>query len=147
MDREASEEEGNLVNTQRLCASLHYAVGLISEALSASENGHEIPFDKSVVGSVANLAFSQLTQNGKDLEAFAKHAKRTTIQSDDVKLMVRRNTGLLEHISKLSSEQQIAAAAAKKRKATTTASATESGSTANKKARKSNSKAAALLID
>ena len=37
----------------------------------------------------------QLVEYGGDLEAFAKHAKRSTIQADDVKLLVRRNKGLV----------------------------------------------------
>ena len=37
----------------------------------------------------------QLIEYGGDLEAFARHAKRSTVQADDVKLLVRRNKGLV----------------------------------------------------
>ena len=39
-----------------------------------------------------------MIEYGGDLEAFAKHAKRSTVQADDVKLLVRRNKGLVSHI-------------------------------------------------
>ncbi|KAK5666723.1 hypothetical protein QVD99_006785 [Batrachochytrium dendrobatidis] len=35
---------------------------------------------------------------GADLESFAKHAKRSVISVDDVKLFARRNIGLQEKI-------------------------------------------------
>ena len=38
-----------------------------------------------------------MIEYGGDLEAFAKHAKRSTVQADDVKLLVRRNRGLVRH--------------------------------------------------
>ena len=37
----------------------------------------------------------KLIEYGSDLEAFAKHAKRSTVLADDVKLLVRRNKGLV----------------------------------------------------
>ena len=43
----------------------------------------------------------QLIEYGGDLEAFAKHAKRSTVQADDVKLLVRRNKGLVSELVSL----------------------------------------------
>ena len=43
------------------------------------------------------LSALQLIEYGGDREAFAKHAKRSTVQADDVKLLVRRNKGLVSH--------------------------------------------------
>ena len=40
------------------------------------------------------LSALQLIEYGGDREAFAKHAKRSTVQADEVKLLVRRNKGL-----------------------------------------------------
>lgn len=36
----------------------------------------------------------------KDVEAFAKHAKRSTVNIDDVKLLVRRNEDLVSQKAK-----------------------------------------------
>ncbi|XP_005724602.1 centromere protein S isoform X2 [Pundamilia nyererei] len=40
----------------------------------------------------------------KDLEAFARHAKRSTVSVDDVKLVARRSTALSIHIQNKSDE-------------------------------------------
>ena len=76
---------------QRLCAALHFGVGKLSSEVGREEG---VAFDKTVVASLANAAFEKLIEYGGDLEAFAKHAKRSTVQADDVKLLVRRNKGL-----------------------------------------------------
>lgn len=40
------------------------------------------------------MVWAQIASAGKDLEDFAKHAGRTTIQTEDVLLLARRNEGL-----------------------------------------------------
>ncbi|XP_016158910.1 PREDICTED: centromere protein S isoform X2 [Ficedula albicollis] len=40
----------------------------------------------------------------KDLEMFARHAKRTTITTEDVKLLARRSNSLLKYITQKSEE-------------------------------------------
>ncbi|XP_018866440.1 centromere protein S isoform X6 [Gorilla gorilla gorilla] len=40
----------------------------------------------------------------KDLEMFARHAKRTTINTEDVKLLARRSNSLLKYITDKSEE-------------------------------------------
>ena len=67
-------------------------MGKLSSEVGREE---EVAFDKTVVASLANAAFEKLIEYGGDLEAFAKHAKRSTVQADDVKLLVRRNKGLV----------------------------------------------------
>ena len=52
-------------------------------------------FDKGVIAALGSIAFQHLQQAGSDLEAFAKHGKRTTVQTEDVKLLVRRNQGVV----------------------------------------------------
>ncbi|KAI9016548.1 hypothetical protein CLU79DRAFT_763220 [Phycomyces nitens] len=51
---------------------------------------------------------------GLDLEAFARHAKRSTISIDDVKLCARRNTGLYDLVSEKA--DQIARQSKKKKR-------------------------------
>nr|XP_058160434.1 centromere protein S isoform X2 [Dasypus novemcinctus] len=40
----------------------------------------------------------------KDLEMFARHAKRSTINTEDVKLLARRSNSLLKHITEKNEE-------------------------------------------
>ncbi|XP_019872415.1 centromere protein S [Aethina tumida] len=47
---------------------------------------------------IAELTYKQIQLMGFDLEAFQKHAKRSTINTDDVKLLVRRNDSLKEMV-------------------------------------------------
>ncbi|TRY79940.1 hypothetical protein TCAL_06558 [Tigriopus californicus] len=91
-------EEGRLVKNQRLLASIHFACGQL-----ATEHGQstDLQYSRGVVAALGQLAFDHLRQCGQDLEAFARHAKRNTVQADDVKLLVRRNPHLHEHISQL----------------------------------------------
>lgn len=83
---------------QRLKASFHYSVGKICE-----ERGKELQLevDKKVISCLAKLGLQQLETFSGDLEAFAKHAKRSTVNADDVKLLARRNPKLLAHLSTL----------------------------------------------
>ncbi|XP_044733996.1 centromere protein S-like [Chrysoperla carnea] len=47
---------------------------------------------------ISELIWKKLNLYGSDLECFAKHAKRSLITPDDIKVLVRRNVGLKEHI-------------------------------------------------
>ncbi|XP_075977966.1 uncharacterized protein LOC142977762 isoform X2 [Anticarsia gemmatalis] len=50
---------------------------------------------------VAELVYKKLSVYGTDLEAFAKHAKRASITSEDVKLLVRRCPSLKTHLNSI----------------------------------------------
>ncbi|CAL1266967.1 unnamed protein product [Larinioides sclopetarius] len=86
---------------ENLHTSLHYAVGKIC---NESAEGLKVKFSKEFIGTLADLAFRQADIFAEDLEMFAKHAKRTTINADDVKLLVRRSKSLQEHVSKMAEE-------------------------------------------
>ncbi|XP_049846242.1 centromere protein S-like isoform X1 [Schistocerca gregaria] len=47
-----------------------------------------------VVNVFAEMAWKKARSIAEDLELFAKHAKRSMVSSDDVKLVVRRNPSL-----------------------------------------------------
>ena len=52
-------------------------------------------YDTPAIGLSVALLTVMLTANAAiDLEAFAKHAGRTTIKTDDVMMLTRRNAGL-----------------------------------------------------
>ncbi|XP_064642279.1 centromere protein S-like [Lineus longissimus] len=105
--------EDNLVLQQRLRAAVFYTVGRICEEHSTRMN---TTFTKSFIATVAETTFRQLQSMSLDLEAFAKHAKRSTIQPDDVLLLVRKSQRLYEHMKDISDGQ---AAEKKERKKTT----------------------------
>ncbi|XP_026492210.1 centromere protein S-like [Vanessa tameamea] len=48
---------------------------------------------------IAELVFRKISAYGLDLEAFAKHAKRSVINQDDVKLLARRNSSLRDRLN------------------------------------------------
>jgi centromere protein S len=48
------------------------------------------------IGSLVELVWTQIESAAIDLESFAGHANRSTIKTDDVLLLARRNEGLDE---------------------------------------------------
>jgi len=57
--------------------------------------------DKKVIDCITNLGIQQLETLSNDLEAFAKHGKRTIVNTDDVKLLARRNPKLTTHLTSI----------------------------------------------
>ncbi|UJR14136.1 hypothetical protein I4U23_001130 [Adineta vaga] len=79
----------------RLKATLHAACGKICEQLQTQSN---VTVDKQVVAAIGDITFEQIGTFCQDLDAFAKHGKRSTINADDVRLLCRRNPNLLDKI-------------------------------------------------
>ncbi|CAF4328190.1 unnamed protein product, partial [Adineta steineri] len=79
----------------RLKAALHAACGKICEQLQTQSN---VTVDKQVVAAIGDITFQQIGTFCQDLDAFAKHGKRTTINTDDVRLLCRRNPGPLDKV-------------------------------------------------
>uniref|UniRef100_A0AAX7TEZ5 Centromere protein S n=1 Tax=Astatotilapia calliptera TaxID=8154 RepID=A0AAX7TEZ5_ASTCA len=65
---------------------------------------HRRPFSRQAIAAIAETTFRQCDIFAKDLEAFARHAKRSTVSVDDVKLVARRSTALSIHIQNKSDE-------------------------------------------
>ncbi|KAK7915985.1 hypothetical protein WMY93_011746 [Mugilogobius chulae] len=61
-------------------------------------------FSRQTIAAVAETTYSQCEIFARDLEAFARHAKRTTVSADDVKLVARRSTALSTYIQNKSEE-------------------------------------------
>ncbi|XP_056639037.1 centromere protein S-like [Diorhabda carinulata] len=57
---------------------------------------YEVEFDNNSIDLISELVYKKIISYGKDLESFQKHAKRSTITTDDVKLLVRNNKSLVE---------------------------------------------------
>uniref|UniRef100_A0A060SZ59 ARAD1A17798p n=1 Tax=Blastobotrys adeninivorans TaxID=409370 RepID=A0A060SZ59_BLAAD len=56
--------------------------------------------------SLAEVVFKQALSLGQDLEGFARHAKRKTVNLDDVRMMCRRNSGLRRAIEQFITQLQ-----------------------------------------
>ncbi|XP_042893747.1 centromere protein S-like [Penaeus japonicus] len=95
----AAEDDATELNrSQALKAAIHFTVGRTCEEIGA-ELG--LSFTKQVIATLSEITSRQLQTYALDLEAFAKHARRSTISCDDVKLLVRRNSQLADHMKEM----------------------------------------------
>lgn len=88
---------------QRLRAALELSV---SDILSEVGTELEVKFTGRTSATLTELVVDKVKRTAGDLEAFANHAKRTTITSDDVKLLTRRNSELNARLTSLSRDLQ-----------------------------------------
>ncbi|KFP26432.1 Centromere protein S, partial [Colius striatus] len=86
---------------QRLKAAVHYTVGCLCQEVAEDK---DMQFSKQAIAAVSEITFRQCETFAKDLEMFARHAKRSTITTDDVKLLARRSNSLLNYITQKSEE-------------------------------------------
>ncbi|XP_077996218.1 centromere protein S-like [Glandiceps talaboti] len=96
------ESYDQLAYKQRLKAAIHYSVGQICEE-SAEEN--DVVFSRQFIATLAEATFRQCGILATDLELFAKHAKRSVVNAEDVKLAVRKSPLLFEHLNSISQQQ------------------------------------------
>ncbi|KAA3672472.1 centromere protein S [Paragonimus westermani] len=85
-------------------AELHYGCTKLAEEI-AEKQGCTIGLD--IVCLVTELLFRFYQVLATDLECFAKHARRTTINVDDVLCFVRRNPQLLKTLSDHHKQQTV----------------------------------------
>ncbi|KAL1297555.1 hypothetical protein AAFC00_006123 [Neodothiora populina] len=76
---------------ERLKSALWHAIGGIVDAISLNQDINASP---EFIGSLTELVWNQIHTSGRDLEAFTKHAGRSTIDTKDVMLLTRRNEDL-----------------------------------------------------
>ncbi|RPB22165.1 hypothetical protein L211DRAFT_811172 [Terfezia boudieri ATCC MYA-4762] len=76
---------------ERLKAALWHTIGKIVDEETLEL---DVIANQAFIASLTELVWTQLENVAKDLEAFANHANRTTITTDDVLLLVRRNEEL-----------------------------------------------------
>ncbi|KAJ7412385.1 6-phosphogluconate dehydrogenase, decarboxylating [Willisornis vidua] len=86
---------------QRLKAAVHYTVGCLCQEV---EEDKDVQFSKQSIAAISEITFRQCEIFAKDLEMFARHAKRSTINTEDVKLLARRSSSLLKYITQKSEE-------------------------------------------
>lgn len=80
----------------KLKASYHYSIGRTSELVSTK---YKLSISKEFIYALTELAVHQLQLMAGDVEKFCKHAKRSTINSEDIKLYGRRNKDILALIN------------------------------------------------
>ncbi|KAM8959390.1 centromere protein S isoform 2-T2 [Lycaon pictus] len=98
---EGTEEQERFSHRQRLKAAVHYTVGCLCEDVASDK---EVQFSKQTIAAISELTFRQCEHFAKDLEMFARHAKRSTINTEDVKLLARRSNSLLKYITEKNEE-------------------------------------------
>ncbi|XP_013912509.1 PREDICTED: centromere protein S-like isoform X1 [Thamnophis sirtalis] len=76
---------------QRLKAAFHYTVARLCEDVAEDKN---IQFSRQTIAAISEITFRQCEMFAKDLEMFAKHGKRSTVNVEDVKLLARRSNSL-----------------------------------------------------
>ncbi|XP_068171305.1 centromere protein S isoform X2 [Antennarius striatus] len=77
---------------QRLKAAVHFAVGRMCRKVGED---HRREFSRQVIAAIAETTVRQCDIFAKDLEVFARHAKRSTVSAEDVKLLSRRSSALI----------------------------------------------------
>ena len=93
---EKLEADGPSDHELQLKATLHYGIGEACEYAG----GKEIIFSKEFICGLTELTSKMIKLVSFDLEKFSRHAKRSTINVEDVKLYARRNESLLEYLTR-----------------------------------------------
>ncbi|KAI5946765.1 centromere protein S [Manis javanica] len=101
MEEEGAEEQQQFSYRQRLKAAVHYTVGCLCEEVASDK---EMEFSRQTIAAISAVTFRQCENFAKDLEMFARHAKRSTINTEDVKLLARRSNSLLKYITEKNEE-------------------------------------------
>ncbi|NXD79662.1 CENPS protein, partial [Halcyon senegalensis] len=94
---------------QRLKAAVHYTVGCLCQEVAEDK---AMQFSKQSVAAISEITFRQC---GVFL-ILCRHAKRSTVTSEDVKLLARRSSSLLKYITQKSEEFTSSSMEQKKKK-------------------------------
>ncbi|TVY86393.1 Centromere protein S [Lachnellula willkommii] len=88
---------------ERLKASLWFSIGKIVDEETLRLDTAATP---QFIGAMTEMVWSQIAQ---DLETFSRHAGRTTVTTDDVLLITRRNEALYGIMRDFVEKEQAAA--------------------------------------
>lgn len=89
----AGQEVDDATKEEKLKAALWYAMGQTVDSVAVAQDINATPH---FIGVLSEMVWGQIQNVAQDLEAFAKHSGRTTINSKDVLLLSRRNEGLAD---------------------------------------------------
>ncbi|KAL2004017.1 hypothetical protein VTN02DRAFT_1080 [Thermoascus thermophilus] len=87
----ASDQEESIALEERLKSALWLSIGKIVDEETIKLGVNATP---QFIGALTEMVWAQIETVSQDLEAFAKHAGRSTINVSDVMLLARRNEGL-----------------------------------------------------
>ncbi|PKY09305.1 hypothetical protein P168DRAFT_315316 [Aspergillus campestris IBT 28561] len=76
---------------ERLKSALWLSIGKIVDEETVKLGANATP---QFIGALTEMVWAQIETVSQDLESFAKHAGRSTINLSDVMLLARRNEGL-----------------------------------------------------
>ncbi|MCJ1278084.1 hypothetical protein MMC21_005898 [Puttea exsequens] len=85
-----SETEDQALH-ERLKAALWFSIGKIVDEETLKLGINATP---QFIGALTEMVWAQIESTSADLESFAKHAGRSTISTEDVMLLSRRNDSL-----------------------------------------------------
>ncbi|KAJ9214774.1 hypothetical protein DTO166G4_3606 [Paecilomyces variotii] len=99
----ASEQNEDVGLEERLKSALWLSIGKIVDEETIKLGVNATP---QFIGALTEMVWAQIETVSQDLESFAKHAGRSTINVADVMLLTRRNEGL-ESILRAFVDQQL----------------------------------------
>ncbi|CAK7240225.1 MAG: MHF histone-fold complex component [Sporothrix thermara] len=98
---------------QELKSALWSAVSDLVDQESIKQNRNATP---QFIGALTDMVWTQIESVAVDLESFSRHAGRSTITTDDVLLLARRNEDLHDILKEQVDERKAARVAGKKGK-------------------------------
>ncbi|KAI1827947.1 kinetochore component CENP-S-domain-containing protein [Xylaria intraflava] len=107
----ASSPDGDA--QERLKAALWFAVGKMVDEETLRRNRNVTP---QFIGALTELVWTQIENVATDLESFSRHAGRSTITTDDVLLLARRNGDLHSIIKDFVHKEKAAATKGKSKR-------------------------------
>ncbi|KAI5865464.1 kinetochore component CENP-S-domain-containing protein [Durotheca rogersii] len=106
----ADETDEDVREYQRLKSALWFAVGKMVDEETLKRNRNVTP---QFIGALTEMVWAQIENVALDLESFSRHAGRSTITTDDVLLLARRNQDLHTIIRDFVDKQKAARAKSK----------------------------------
>ncbi|KAK4157631.1 kinetochore component CENP-S-domain-containing protein [Chaetomidium leptoderma] len=95
---------------ERLKAALWFSIGKMVDQESLQRNRNATP---QFIGALTDMVWHQIENVAIDLESFSQHAGRTTVTTDDVLLLARRNQDLYSVIKDTIDKEKAAKAKTK----------------------------------
>ncbi|KFY27626.1 hypothetical protein V491_00818 [Pseudogymnoascus sp. VKM F-3775] len=97
---------------ERLKAALWFSIGKIVDAETLRLGVNATP---QFIGALTEMVWAQIESVSQDLENFAKHAGRSTVTTDDVLLVTRRNDALHDIMKEFIDKEKAASGKGKRR--------------------------------
>ncbi|KAI8069671.1 kinetochore component CENP-S-domain-containing protein [Gongronella butleri] len=90
-------------------------MAMVNDIVKETTSELAISSTPAFVAALSDVVYQQMVTLGMDAEAFAKHARRSTINMEDILLCARRNDDLLQKLSEFADDIRGEPSAKKKR--------------------------------